>query len=102
MKLTLILIVSILICVAGWQPKTYSQIIKARTEQLSKTIASTLTLSALLLPINQAVLAADEKVKKVKKPKVLETPDLGIKYIELQKGSGPYPSTGDFIVINYT
>ena len=101
MKLALILIVSILICVAGWQPKTYSQIIKARTEQLSKTIASTLTFSALLLPINQA-LAADEKVKKVKKPKVLETPDLGIKYIELQKGSGPYPSTGDFIVINYT
>ena len=45
--------------------------------------------------------AADTPVKKAKKPKVLET-DLGIKYIELIKGSGPYPNTGDFVVINYT
>jgi FKBP-type peptidyl-prolyl cis-trans isomerase len=35
-----------------------------------------------------------------KKPKVLET-DLGIQYIILNKGSGPYPNPGDFIVIDY-
>eukprot|EP01031_Cornospumella_fuschlensis_P029493 gene29493-35598_t len=45
------------------------------------------------------VLAAEEKKKK--KPKVLET-DLGIKYIEVKKGSGPFPQPGDFVVINYT
>ena len=39
--------------------------------------------------------------KKVKKPKVLET-DLGIKYIEVKKGSGPYPIAGDLVVINYS
>jgi FKBP-type peptidyl-prolyl cis-trans isomerase len=49
------------------------------------------------------VLSDDSSAKKkVKKPKVLETPDLGIKYIELTKGSGPYPSPGDFVVISYT
>jgi len=46
------------------------------------------------------VLADDVKPKKVKKPKVLET-ELGIKYVELKKGSGSYPSTGDFIVLDY-
>lgn len=44
--------------------------------------------------------ADDVKPKKVKKPKVLET-ELGIKYVELKKGSGPFPSTGDFIVLDY-
>lgn len=45
--------------------------------------------------------AADVPVKKTKKPKVLET-ELGIKYIELIKGSGVYPADGDFVVISYT
>jgi hypothetical protein len=45
-------------------------------------------------------LADDVKPKKAKKPKVLET-ELGIKYVELKKGSGPFPSTGDFIVLDY-
>jgi FKBP-type peptidyl-prolyl cis-trans isomerase len=45
--------------------------------------------------------AADTPVKKSKKPKVLET-DLGIKYIELIKGTGAYPNPGDFVVISYT
>lgn len=47
-----------------------------------------------------SVLADDVKPKKAKKPKVLET-ELGIKYVELKKGSGPFPSTGDFIVLDY-
>jgi len=38
---------------------------------------------------------------KKKKVKVLET-DLGIKYIDVKKGSGAYPQTGDYVVINYS
>lgn len=45
---------------------------------------------------------SDTKAKKTKKPRVLETPDMGIKYIELIKGSGPFPVPGDFVVISYT
>ena len=42
------------------------------------------------------------KVKKAVKtaPKVLET-ELGIKYIELKKGSGAFPTPNDFVIINY-
>lgn len=54
--------------------------------------------SSLFTPM---VSYAEEKAKKKKKPKVLET-DLGIPYIEIQKGSGPYPNTGDYIVMDYT
>lgn len=45
---------------------------------------------------------SDTKVKKSKKMKVLETPDLGIKYIELIKGTGPFPAAGDFVIMSYT
>eukprot|EP01041_Mallomonas_annulata_P001198 gene1198-2330_t len=44
---------------------------------------------------------ADEVKPKTKKPKVRET-DSGVKYIELKKGDGPYPSDGDYVIINYT
>lgn len=42
------------------------------------------------------------KVKKNAKsvPKVLVT-ELGIKYIELKKGSGAFPTPNDFVIINY-
>jgi hypothetical protein len=42
------------------------------------------------------------KVKKTVKavPKVLET-ELGIKYIELKKGSGAFPTPNDYVIINY-
>ena len=43
------------------------------------------------------------KVKKAavkSAPKVLET-ELGIKYIELKKGSGAFPTPNDFVIINY-
>jgi hypothetical protein len=42
------------------------------------------------------------KVKKAVKtvPKVLET-ELGIKYIELKKGSGAFPTPNDYVIINY-
>lgn len=42
------------------------------------------------------------KVKKTAKtaPKVLET-ELGIKYIELKKGSGAFPTPNDYVIINY-
>ena len=39
--------------------------------------------------------------KCVQQSKVLET-DLGIKYIEIKKGSGPLPIDGDLVVINYS
>lgn len=45
--------------------------------------------------------AVAEEAKKPKRPKVLET-DNGVKYIEVKKGDGNYPSNGDFVVINYT
>ena len=59
--------------------------------------------SGLLFAVtSQIANAADTtQPKKSKKPKVLET-DLGIKYIELIKGSGPYPNPGDFVIITYT
>ena len=60
-----------------------------------------LTLASLPILAN-APLADAAEGKKAKKVKVLETPDLGIKYIELVKGAGPYPSPGDFVVISYT
>jgi len=47
------------------------------------------------------LVAYADEVKKVKKPKVLET-ELGIKYLELKKGSGPYPNPGDFVIITYS
>lgn len=42
------------------------------------------------------------KTKKTAKsaPKVLET-ELGIKYIELKKGSGAFPTANDYVIINY-
>ena len=57
---------------------------------LTATAAATSNLPAL----------ADEP-KAIKKPKVKET-DLGIKYIDLKKGEGPYPQEGDYVVINYS
>ena len=29
------------------------------------------------------------------------SPELGIKYVELKKDSGPFPSDGDYVVISY-
>lgn len=62
------------------------------------------SLSALLTLSLPSISKADTTAppKKAKKPKVLETPDLGIKYIEVAKGTGPYPNPGDFVVISYT
>jgi FKBP-type peptidyl-prolyl cis-trans isomerase len=59
------------------------------------TIISTTTAAATAIADDVAV------TKKPKKVKVQET-SLGINYIELKKGSGAYPSKGDFVVINYT
>lgn len=67
------------------------------------TSAGAASLSALLALSSLPARADTEAAtKKTKKPKVLETPDLGIKYIEVTKGSGPYPNPGDFVVISYT
>ena len=68
---------------------------------LNQGLKSSLTLASSTLVLPTLVLAAEEKKKKVKKPKVLETPS-GIKYIELKKGSGPFPNNGDFIIMSYT
>lgn len=61
--------------------------------------ASAAALSLGLGNVKSAI--ADDTPKKQKKPKVLET-DLGIKYIDLVKGTGPYINDGDFVVINYS
>ena len=61
-----------------------------------------ISLTATAVAVYQAPALADEaKVAKVKKPKVKET-ELGIKYLELKKGEGAYPSEGDYVVINYS
>ena len=44
---------------------------------------------------------AEGATKAPKKPRVLETEN-GIKYIDIKKGDGPFPSEGDYVVINYT
>lgn len=78
-------------------PKSYQDILRSDL----KDITSTSILIAGGLFFNVPNVFADEAVKKQKKAKVLET-ELGIKYIELKKGSGPYPTPGDFVVINYS
>ena len=53
--------------------------------------------------ISESGAVSDQvKVKKNAKsvPKVLVT-ELGIKYIELKKGSGAFPTPNDFVIINY-
>ena len=69
-----------------------------------KFLASVAVTTGSLLSINQqnAIADSEQQQKKPKKVKVLETPDIGIKYIEVKKGSGSYPNPGDFVVINYT
>lgn len=64
------------------------------------SLSTLLALSALTAPAARA--DSETQPKKTKKPKVLETPDLGIKYIEITKGSGPFPNPGDFVIISYT
>ena len=61
----------------------------------------TLTIASFASTASTKIVNADEAIKpKVKKPKVLET-DGGVKYIELKKGEGSYPSEGDYVSINY-
>lgn len=77
-----------------------SQSFKADIVQLSKSFTSAGIAAASMLTLSSPSLAA-EVTKKTKKPKVLET-DLGIKYIVLKQGEGPYPNPGDFVVVGYT
>ena len=63
------------------------------------TIISALATSSSLAEV---AYAADEgETIKKKKPKVMET-DLGIKYIDVKKGTGSSPYDGDFVVISYS
>lgn len=86
-------------------PQSLNEVTKQSTLKASKILSTALvTVASTYLP--NAVLpsnAEDDSVvkKRTKKPKVLET-ELGIKYIELKKGSGPYPSPGDYLVITYS
>eukprot|EP01040_Poterioochromonas_malhamensis_P022344 gene22344-27170_t len=66
--------------------------------QKSVILPSIVTLGSIAASVT--AVQAEEAKKKVKKPKVLET-DLGIKYIELKKGSGAFPVDGDYVVIAY-
>jgi FKBP-type peptidyl-prolyl cis-trans isomerase len=54
------------------------------------------------VPYSTGAVSDQVKVKKAAKavPKVLET-ELGIKYIELKKGSGAFPTPNDYVIINY-
>lgn len=80
-------------------PKTLLENYQNQLSNSMKAISLTLplTLSTLVLSAN----AADDTIKKTKKPKVKET-ELGIKYIELKKGDGVFPFKGDYVVIDYT
>ena len=68
-------------------------------EGISSSFTKAAILSAVIAASGDLVRADETKVK-VKKPKIKET-ELGIKYIEVKKGSGAYPAPGDFVVVNY-
>jgi hypothetical protein len=74
---------------------------------LSLSLFLSISLSvSLYLNILTGAVSDQKKVKKPTDkptkvaPKVLET-ELGIKYIELKKGSGAFPTPNDFVIINY-
>lgn len=69
-------------------------------KSLKNGFERTIAISTALFVDVIAANAEETKPKKTKKPKVLET-ELGIKYIDLKKGSGPFPQTGDYVVIEY-
>jgi len=71
------------------------------TKSVYNDAAQIAAASAVTTLMGSMQVLADEPKKKSKKPKVKET-DLGINYIELKKGSGPYPGQGDFVVVDYT
>lgn len=80
--------------------KTPISIQSSSMKQVATITKSVLIASSTFLPL---LSIADDGVttnKKSKKVKVLET-DLGIKYIELKKGTGAYPNVGDYVVISY-
>jgi len=89
-------------------PVTIQQSVTTGMNRALAASAGALSLSTLIALAVPQIASADSDAststptKKTKKPKVLETPDLGIKYIEVTKGSGPYPNPGDFVVITYT
>ena len=76
---------------------------KQNAVQLIKSISTAVVIGGTYGMFNQVspAFAADTATAKKKKYKVLET-DNGIKYIELKKGSGPFPNPGDFVVISYS
>ena len=78
-----------------------SSIADTQKNGLHIALKSVTAVATTLLGTAVTRASAEDAPKKVKKPKVLET-DLGIKYIEVKKGSGPYPIDGDLVVINYS
>ena len=81
--------------------QTTNAIARESLATFHKVISSAVATAACLTTVLPSL--ADEEVvkKRTKKPKVLVT-DLGIKYIELKKGTGPYPQPGDFLAISYS
>mmetsp|Transcript_4155 Transcript_4155/g.4299 ORF Transcript_4155/g.4299 Transcript_4155/m.4299 type:complete len:217 (-) Transcript_4155:191-841(-) len=70
-----------------------------------KATVSALSVFSIASAANAYGAVSDQKKEKktVSKaaPKVLET-ELGIKYIELKKGAGAFPTPNDFVIINYS
>lgn len=100
----------------GMIPVTSGQQLKQNVEQV---VLTTAIFSSLSFGIVAPCLAVEVK-KKAKKPKVLEVSpfkhtkwtlllllnaflptELGIKYIILKPGSGPYPNPGDFVTPHF-
>lgn len=100
MMMRAVVLVSCLVLAASLGVPGGPQSAAQASQRLCRTLlgqASVVVSSALAL----GGIAVAEDKPKAKKPKVLETEN-GVKYIEVKKGSGPYPNEGDFVIINYT
>eukprot|EP01038_Epipyxis_sp_PR26KG_P005929 gene5929-8176_t len=78
-------------------PTSTNQIVTSKQYSVKAVTALSIIIAAI-----SSIDSADavDTPKKQKKPKTLET-DLGIKYIEVKKGTGPYPNVGDFVIIDF-
>lgn len=104
------LVAASLLAVLAWNPRlqpkhpnslTTPVNVHDESRKLLSGAGKAIATALLVAPLAPEIAMAADKVKKSKKPKVLET-ELGIKYIELQKGSGAYPNDGDYVIIDYT
>jgi FKBP-type peptidyl-prolyl cis-trans isomerase len=81
-------------------PSSARKSLVAGLMRTSKVVASAAALVGSGAVVANAYGPVEEKTKPKAKPKTKET-DLGIPFVELKKGDGPYPGAGDFVAINY-